>query len=660
MSMRVPLIIICLLALLAAIPTGLRAADEPVSCYTLNRQNGLSDDCVLQLLQLSDGRMIAVTPRAIDVYDGLHFTTLSIDTVQFVPVPAYNGATHLFSDADDCLWMKQWGRLYCFDLRTMSQLLAPGWSGDDDFFIDERGDTWLLKGRQLRSPATSLLLPAEAGMLQDVVAVGSDTYTFFDTGTLVAFSPQGQQLFLSTAYGPDVAERYKWTSLVAVGSDAHLYQVRTGPGGSVLLDFDCKSRQWRQLLTSERFMHTLTLTPSGKLYLTTADGYLYIDPATAQVETFSELRLPDGSVLSTGINTVCLDREGGIWLGTYGNGLLYTSPFAGLFDTRPINIEVHPILAAVYLHGQPLQVGTCYDGRCLLSTMPPYADNLRFSHHQNSLAFQFTTMNYVRPRSTCYRYRFSGDGQGWHMLTADSIGHLVDDKGVFYLPLVGLSPGNYTLEVMASTNPQQWNEADVRRISFTIEHPWWFSPVAFLLYMLLLAVAVVSAFWLYRRHLQRRNREAMLLLRIQNLVEQVNKYENAEAIVVLGPGTEASSEEAEPEPTPQEKEFMARATQLVEQHLSVPQYGVEQLAADLCMERTGLYKKLTALMQQSPVAFIRSIRLHRAASLIAQGNVSIAEVAERTGFSSASYFSKCFQKEFGCKPSEYDGRQHDE
>ena len=160
-------------------------------------------------------------------------------------------------------------------------------------------------------------------------------------------------------------------------------------------------------------------------------------------------------------------------------------------------------------------------------------------------------------------------------------------------------------------------------------------------------------FWTYRQRLQRRNREAMLLLRIQNLVEQVNQYQHSEAMVVLGPCSETEQSEEGPEPTPQEKEFMALATQLVEQHLTTPQYGVEQLAADLCMERTGLYKKLTALMQQSPVAFIRSIRLHRAAELLRQGGQTIAEVAERTGFNSTSYFSKCFQKEFGCKPSEY-------
>lgn len=644
-----------LLLLLAFSLNAATVADGGKSFYTLNRQNGLSDNQVLSLLQLGDGRMVAVTRQAVDVYDGQGVSSLPIDTTQWTPLPAYDGATHLFADGQDCLWMKQWGRLYCFDLRTMRQRQPDDWQDDEDFFIDGRGKTWLLKGRLLRSAASgqSLNLPAEAGLLQDVVAVGDNIYTFFDTGQLVSFSPDGQQLFRSAAYGVEEARRYRWTSLVVQGTGTHLYQVRTGPEGSVLLDFDTLARRWQMLLTSEKFMHTLTLTPAGILYLTTPDGYLHIDPVTGKKQMFSQLRLPDGSLLSgEGINAVCLDREGGLWLGTYNSGLLYTSPLSGLFDTHPLDIEVHPILTTIYLNGQPLQVGADYDGRQLLSVTPPYADHLSFSHRQNSLAFQFSTMNYVRPRSTCYRYRFSGDGGGWHTLSADSTGHLVDDKGVLYLPLVGLSPGSYTLEVMATTNPSHWNEGRTRRIRFTIDHPWWQSPGAYACYVLLLAAICGVAALTYRRRLQRRSREAMLLLRIQNLVEQVNQYEHPEVKVVLDdPATQPAA--IEPEPTPQEKEFMARATQLVEQHLKDPQYGVEQLAADLCMERTGLYKKLTALVEQSPVAFIRSIRLHRAADLIARGGTTIADVAQHTGFSSTSYFSKCFQREFGCKPSEY-------
>lgn len=102
-----------------------------------------------------------------------------------------------------------------------------------------------------------------------------------------------------------------------------------------------------------------------------------------------------------------------------------------------------------------------------------------------------------------------------------------------------------------------------------------------------------------------------------------------------------------------EPELILQVRALIEQHLEDGEYGVEQLAQDLCMERTGLYKKLTALTNTTPVAFIRSIRLHRAAALLQEGKQSVNEIAERTGFSSPSYFTKCFKKEFGVLPSEY-------
>lgn len=634
-------------------------AEDASTFYVLNSQKGLSSDNVWQITQLRDGRMVVVTDRSVDVYNGRRFNSILIDTVLHMPLPDYTGETRLFTDVDDHLWMKRKQRLYCFDLRTMRQDTEDGWTATD-VFIDSDGRKWLSDGKHLHDNLTgkALALPAAVCRLQDIANVGDTIYAFFDTGVLVAYAKDGTKLFQTEAYGAELASQYQRTSLVVQGFDGCIYQVRAGRGGSILQAFSTQRRQWRTLLTSEKMMHTLTATPTGWLYITTPEGYLRLNPATGLKETFSELHLPDGSMLSTGINTVLLDREGGIWLGTYQNGLLYSSPLSGLFDTRPIDISIFPILTDIYLHSQPLEVGLHYDGQQLLTVTPPYTDHLNFDHDQNSLAFQFATMNYVRPRSTCYRYRFSGDGNEWHTLSADSVPRLVDDNGVFYLPLVGLSPGNYTLEVMATTNPDRWNTADVRRIAFTIRPPWWQSPLAYILYIIGVGGLVVALFLLYRQRLRRQNREAMLMERVRQLAEQVNRYEHAEAMVVLSepmPAQNLPADKMPPvsEPTEQEKEFMARATQLVEQHIGDSQYGVEQLAADLNMERTGLYKKLTALMQQSPVFFIRSIRLHRAADMLRRGDRSIAEISELTGFSSPSYFTKCFLKEFGCRPSEY-------
>ena len=292
----------------------------------------------------------------------------------------------------------------------MSWQREEKWTASD-FFITDNGSAWLLHGRELRDTVSgrALPLPSAVGDLQDLVSAADSTYAFFSTGQMAVYGPAGQMAYLSSAYGEPERERYAVTSLVVRGSDGCFYQVRTGSGGSILLSFNPRTHRWQQMLTSDTWMHTLTPTPTGMLYLTTPEGYLSINTATGEQRAFSELHLPDGSTLTTGINTVWLDREGGIWLGTYDSGLLYTSPLSGLFDTRPIDIDVYPILTAIYLHGQPLQVGHEYDGHALLTVAPPYVEQLTFSHDQNSLAFQFSTMNYVRPRSTCYRYRFSGD-----------------------------------------------------------------------------------------------------------------------------------------------------------------------------------------------------------------------------------------------------------
>ena len=618
--------------LLSVLTATLWAAQTEHSFYTLSRQNGLSDDCVWQLVQLSDGRMVVVMPHTVDVYDGVQFSTIRLDSAHWCAVPSYHGATHLFSDGRSRLWLKEYGRLCCLDLQTLRQV--EGLDVDaDDFFVDDLGTTWLLHGRQLCDTVSrrTLLLPDEAGEIQDVVAANGTVFIFFDSGMVIAYDSTGTAQYQSAAYSREVARGYASTSLVICGKGHCLYQVRTGREGSILLAYDRDSRSWQTLRTSRSIMHTLTQTTGGTLYLTTSDGYMRIDPVTGDCSEQSELHLPDGSVLTTGINTVCPDREGGIWLGTYRNGVLYTSPWCGLFDTRPIEVEVYPILTSISLHGAPLRIGQEYDGRILLSVAPPYVERLSFSHSQNSLAFQFSTMNYMRPRSTCYRYRLSSEGDEWHTVSADSVGGMVDDKGIFYLPLVNLAPGDYTLEVMASTNPAKWNDRALRRISFSIARPWWRRGWAYLGYLVIVLTGSYAA--------MRRCRQA------KTLSEEV--HSDSDMVT--------SNSDVAPLPSlkPADAEWLSRAEQFVLSHISDPAYGVEQLAADLCMERTGLYKRLTALGQPSPVAYIRSIRLRLAAQLLQEGHASISEVAHQTGFSTPGYFGKCFQKEYGCKPLDY-------
>jgi len=87
--------------------------------------------------------------------------------------------------------------------------------------------------------------------------------------------------------------------------------------------------------------------------------------------------------------------------------------------------------------------------------------------------------------------------------------------------------------------------------------------------------------------------------------------------------------------------------------MSDEHYNVEQLSADLCMSRMTLYRKIQSSTGQKPTEFIRTIRLSRAAELLREGRLNITEVSYATGFSSVSYFSRCFRTMHGVSPTQF-------
>jgi signal transduction histidine kinase/ligand-binding sensor domain-containing protein/DNA-binding response OmpR family regulator len=108
--------------------------------------------------------------------------------------------------------------------------------------------------------------------------------------------------------------------------------------------------------------------------------------------------------------------------------------------------------------------------------------------------------------------------------------------------------------------------------------------------------------------------------------------------------------------TPVDEQFLQQALQSVEQNISNPEFSVEDLSKALHMSRVALYKKLLALTGKSPLDFIKSIRLKRAAQLLEKSQYTVAEIAYEVGFNNPKYFARTFRKEFGVLPSEYASR----
>lgn len=102
-----------------------------------------------------------------------------------------------------------------------------------------------------------------------------------------------------------------------------------------------------------------------------------------------------------------------------------------------------------------------------------------------------------------------------------------------------------------------------------------------------------------------------------------------------------------------DKVFLEKMNHLIEENLNNDQLSVDFLAEKLCISRSGLFVKIKGLANTTPNEMIQIIRLKKAASLLLENQYRINEVSYMVGFNNPSYFSKCFQKQFGMKPGEY-------
>lgn len=105
-----------------------------------------------------------------------------------------------------------------------------------------------------------------------------------------------------------------------------------------------------------------------------------------------------------------------------------------------------------------------------------------------------------------------------------------------------------------------------------------------------------------------------------------------------------------------DEKLIRKALEYVEQHLSDPDYSVEELSRELGMSRVHLYKKLSSLTGKTPIEFIRIVRLKRAAQLLQESQLTVSEIAYEVGFNNPKYFRKYFKDEFGVLPSHYGNR----
>lgn len=553
-------------------------------------------------------------------------------------VPATEIST-VFQDRQGALWLGTFNRGLLYYHPAMYKLIhidrkAFPVSAEEDIavthFAEDKEGTIYIKERSaiykldIQTNGTRKLIPVSSS------AISKEVLEQLQASSSTSFQNKTYTVLCKDSRG--------WTWIgTADGLELYSNDTQTEP-----------RRFYREDGLTNNFVQAIFEDRQHRIWVTTSNGIsqLNIDPKTQHIN-ITNYNQRDGALEGEYItNSIFESSDGTLYFGGVDGFTIL--PSDETYDTsKPLSIApglpYQPVFTAFYLHGERVITGKAYNEQVILPQATAYTHEILLKYNQNFITCEFSALNYFNPERTYYRYQLEGIDSNWITTTTNK-----DSNGILQVSYTNLPPGHYTLKVMASDHATQWNKQQVTQVNIIIHAPWWKTNLAFAAYIILTLSLICVGIRLYiywtQKEIERRHKEEILLLRIRNLIEQCNRYE-------------AEQKNNVEEVTSPPSAFLTQAIELVEKNLHVPGYSVEQLSRDLCMERTGLYRKLVSLLDQSPSLFIRNIRLQRAAQLILENNLSITEIAERTGFSSTSYLSKCFQEMYGCRPSEYAARQ---
>ncbi|MEI9945785.1 MAG: hybrid sensor histidine kinase/response regulator transcription factor [Chitinophagaceae bacterium] len=138
----------------------------------------------------------------------------------------------------------------------------------------------------------------------------------------------------------------------------------------------------------------------------------------------------------------------------------------------------------------------------------------------------------------------------------------------------------------------------------------------------------------------------ILNIKIKNLLNLNQNLKNAYSrqLKVITPDIEVHSDD---------EKLMVKITQYIESNLDSPELSVEELSKQVHMSRGSLYSKIVNLTGETPVEFIRSFKLDKAAALLENSDMKISQIGYTVGFPTPNYFTRAFKAKFNMSPSDY-------
>lgn len=376
----------------------------------------------------------------------------------------------------------------------------------------------------------------------------------------------------------------------------------------------------------------------GMLWIATDNGLSIFNPKT---ETFSNYSRKDGLLSSQFyFNGAIRDAKGKIYLGTD----------EGLMAVTGVNHAVHNAarlrFTELLVDNQPVFAGSDY-----LDDDISIAKRLCIHESDKSFTIFFSALNYGNDSQGVYLYRMKGYENDWVQL----------QPGQHSVRYSTLPAGSYQFEVKYIPSFDSDKEQVISMKVVVTPYfwkSWWFVSlmvIAFIAFLLYIYTSRLEKMRereveeLYRpieAALKDSDEPGKLQSRIQMILENQKRYQDSQ---------KKSIEADRKQVAEKERPFMDIVMEVMEKNYDNSEFGVQELADEMRMNRSVLSKMLNAEAGQPTAQFIRNYRLDIAKKMITENvaNRNITEIAYRVGFNDPKYFTRCFTKQYGESPSSY-------
>lgn len=243
----------------------------------------------------------------------------------------------------------------------------------------------------------------------------------------------------------------------------------------------------------------------------------------------------------------------------------------------------------------------------------PDSNYVKLPSRSSAFAFSFASLSHHLQHRVHYQYMLEGYDDEWHNGDASRMANFYD-----------IPAGTYKFKVKAFLLESP-NKYEIVEMTVKVPPYFWASTAALWIYFILIIIGISIYLWLRKKH--RISMENMKVLKVgpQEIAFQHND----------------------------DYEFVKQQLDWLEQHYTDANIKIENMLEHSSLSRTSFYNKVKSLTGLSPKELISDFRLKKAIMYLENSNITIQEIAYKTGFNDPVYFTRTFKQKMGVTPSKY-------